>query len=112
MENRKKKVTVLLLMAVLFCVSCSKLDPTGFLYSTVPVNERVKQSLEWNNLNTSRDIEVSGTDYNLLVAGDSHVGTTVNLDALFARANMPGISGLVSNPGLFVCPGPMMGLYL
>lgn len=94
MENRKQKVTVLLLLAVLFCGSCEK-DPLGYLYSSTPVNERVKQSLEWNKSNPAHDISVSGTEYNLLVAADSHVGGTANLDALFMAANMPGNSGLV-----------------
>jgi predicted phosphodiesterase len=95
MENKNKRVIGLILFTVLFCSSCKKLDPTGFLYSTFPVNDRVKQSLDWNTLSPSRDIQVSGTEYNFLVAGDSHVGTVTNLDILLGQANMPGISGLV-----------------
>ena len=95
MENRKKRLTVILLLVMLLYGSCGKLDPIGFLYSTNPVNERVQQSLEWNKLHPVQDILVSGTSYTLVVAADSHVGGTVNLDALITEANRPANSGLV-----------------
>lgn len=94
MENWKNRVKILLLPAVLLCGSCGKLDPKGFLYSTDTVNERVKQSLEWN-ITHSREVSVSGTEYNFLVAGDSHVGGIVNLNTLFTEANKPENSGLI-----------------
>jgi 3',5'-cyclic AMP phosphodiesterase CpdA len=95
MENRKKRLTVVLLLGMLLFVSCRKLDPLGFLYSTTPVNERIKQSLEWNKTHPIEDIQVSGSDYILVVAADSHVGGTLNLDALITEANKPANSGLV-----------------
>jgi hypothetical protein len=70
-------------------------DLTGFLYSADPVNERVKLSLEWNDLNQSRDMVIEGTDYSLLIAGDSEVGGTANLDTLIARSKGPGVAGFV-----------------
>jgi regulator of RNase E activity RraB len=70
-------------------------DLTGFFYSPDPVNERVKLSLEWNNLNPGRDVTIKDHDYSLLIAGDSEVGGTVNLDTLMARANKPGVAGFV-----------------
>jgi hypothetical protein len=70
-------------------------DLSGFLYSPDPVNERVRLSLEWNSLNPGRDVMITDQDYSLLIAGDSEVGGTVNLDTLMARANKPGVAGFV-----------------
>jgi predicted phosphodiesterase len=95
MENRKIKVVIPVVLALLLCASCGKLDIKGFLYSTDPVNDRVKQSLEWNKTHPVEDILVSGTDYTLVVGADSHVGGTVNLNAFIAEANKPANSGLV-----------------
>lgn len=94
MENRKNRVIILLLLVVMVSFSCGKLDIQGYLYSTNPVNERVKQSLEWDEIH-SREVLVSGTEYSFLVAGDSHVGGTVNLNALITEANKPSNSGLI-----------------
>lgn len=95
MEIIRKPESVYLLLILLFCCSCETIDYTGFIYSTDPVNERVKQSLEWNESNPAREILVSGTNYSLLIAGDSHVGGTVNLDSFLIQANTSGNSGLV-----------------
>jgi 3',5'-cyclic AMP phosphodiesterase CpdA len=95
METIRKTEIAFFLCLLLFCSSCEDVDFSGFLFSSDPVNERVKQSLEWNDSHLSRDITVSGAEYSLLIAGDSHVGGTVNLDAFLTQANTTGISGLV-----------------
>lgn len=95
MGTMKKTKTVLLSFTVLFCCSCEDIDFSGFFFYTDPVNQRVQQSLEWNASHPNRDISVSGTEYNLLVGGDAHVGGTVNLDEFLTQANTPGNSGLV-----------------
>jgi 3',5'-cyclic AMP phosphodiesterase CpdA len=95
MEIIRKSKIAFLLCSLLFCSSCEDVDLSGFLFSADPVNERVKQSLEWNEANPAREILVSGTNYSLLIAGDSHVGGTVNLDSFLTQANKNGISGLV-----------------
>jgi predicted phosphodiesterase len=87
--------TALLLFTTLLCCSCEKVDYTGFFYSTDPVNERVKQSLAWNESQPAREILVAGTAYNLLIAGDSHVGGTVNFNSYVTVANTTDVSGLV-----------------
>jgi hypothetical protein len=94
MENRKNRVNILFLLSLMVCVSCGKLDIKGYLYSTDPVNDRVKQSLEWNGIN-SREVLASGPEYSFLVAADSHVGGTANLNALFTEANKSSNSGLI-----------------
>jgi hypothetical protein len=70
-------------------------DLTGFLYSANPVNERVSLSLEWDRLNPGKDLDIEGTDYSLLIAGDSEIGGTNNLDTLISRAKKPGVAGYV-----------------
>ena len=96
MENLKKTGIVYLLISILSFNSCLKdADLSGFLYSTDPVNERVKLSLEWNKVNPDKDVAINDTDYSLLIAGDSEVGGTTNIDTLIARAQSPGVAGFV-----------------
>jgi Calcineurin-like phosphoesterase len=95
MEIIRKPVLAFLLWIILLCSSCEDVDFSGFLFSTDPVNERVKQSLEWNDLHSAREIRVSGTEYSLFVAGDVHAGGTLNLDSFLMKANTDGISGIV-----------------
>lgn len=95
MESRKKTGLVLLVLGAFFCKSCTEVDPTGFFFSSDPVNERVRQSLEWNDMHPARKVVVSGTEYSLLVAADSHLDGTVNLDTLIARAQLPNNAGFV-----------------
>jgi predicted phosphodiesterase len=88
--------TAIILCTLLVCHSCNEdVDNSGYFYSPDPVNERVKQSLEWNDSNPSRSISVSGTEYTLLIGGDIHAGGTVNLEAFIAQVNKPGISGMI-----------------
>jgi UDP-2,3-diacylglucosamine pyrophosphatase LpxH len=96
MGNMKKIKIALLLCTVLFYCSCDEdTDFSGYIYSPDPVNERVKQSLDWNKSHPASEILVSGTGYSLLIAGDIHAGGTVNLDSFLTQANTPDISGLV-----------------
>jgi hypothetical protein len=96
MENLKVTGTISFLIIILSCDSCMKdADLSGFLYSPDPVNERVKLSLEWNNVNPKKDLTVEGTNYGLLIAGDSEVGGTSNVDTLIARSKKPGIAGFL-----------------
>jgi predicted phosphodiesterase len=95
MEIIKKTETILMFLTLLFCSSCEDVDFSGFIYSTDPVNERVKQSLEWNESHPAREIIVSGTEYNLLVAGDIHSGGLVNLGKFITQVNTTDVSGMV-----------------
>jgi hypothetical protein len=96
MGNLKETGIVYLVIIILSCDSCMKdADLSGFLYSNHPVNERVKLSLEWNKVNPSKNLAINGTDYSLLIAGDSEVGGVINLDTLLSRAQSPGVAGFV-----------------
>lgn len=96
MENLKENRVGFFLIIILTCNSCMKdADLTGFLYSADPVNERVRLSLEWDRLNPGKDLAIEGTDYSFLIAGDSEIGGTNNLDTLISRAKKPGVAGYV-----------------
>ncbi len=96
MEYLRKTSIVYFLIAVLTCISCmDDADLSGFLYSSDPVNERVKMSLDWNRNNPDKDLIVKGSEYSLLIAGDPEIGGTVNLDTLISRAKKPGVAGYV-----------------
>jgi hypothetical protein len=96
MENLKVTGFVYLMIIILACNSCMKdADLSGFLYSTDPVNERVKLSLKWNKENPARDLTINGTDYSFLIAGDPEVGGTANLDTLISRAKGQGVAGFL-----------------
>jgi hypothetical protein len=96
MENLRETGIIYLLLIILTFNSCLEdADLSGFLYSADPVNERVKQSLEWNKINPDKDASVEGTDYSILIAGDSEVGGITNLDTLITRAKGPGVAGFV-----------------
>jgi hypothetical protein len=96
MENLKETGIVYLLIIILSCNSCLKdADLSGFLHSTDPVNKRVKESLEWNDHNPDKDVAIDDKDYSLLIAGDTEVGGTTNLDTLISRAKSPGVEGFV-----------------
>jgi hypothetical protein len=96
MENIRETGIVYFLIIILTCNSCmDDADLTGFLYSADPVNERVEQSLKWNDNHPAKDVIFNSTDYSLLVAGDSEIGSTANLDTLIGRAKKPGVAGYV-----------------
>jgi predicted phosphodiesterase len=95
MEIIRKAEILFLICSLLFCFSCEDVDFSGFIFNTDPVNERVEQSLEWNDSHSALKITVPATEYSLLIAGDSHVGGTANLDEFITRANTTGISGMV-----------------
>jgi predicted phosphodiesterase len=47
------------------------------------VNERFKQSMEWNDLHEPKELTINKDSYHILIAGDSHVGGTNNLNQFF-----------------------------
>lgn len=78
---------------VLFTYGCQRnIDLRGTISSTDNANERFAQSLEWNNENPPKTIQVNTDDYSILVSGDSHLGGTENLKRVLDSAAMPEIS--------------------
>lgn len=66
------------ILAILSLAAC-----TGFEDLSETANQRFIQSIEWNNTHSFKEIFVASDDYSILAMGDSHVGTTKNLDELF-----------------------------
>ncbi|MGB8491273.1 MAG: metallophosphoesterase [Bacteroidales bacterium] len=89
-----KKAGHIIIIAIIFSFqSCMKdVDFSGFLYTAEGSNERFDNSMEWNLRHPSKDLVVNSDNYTFLVAGDSHCGTTKNLDFFIGKANAPGIS--------------------
>jgi 3',5'-cyclic AMP phosphodiesterase CpdA len=84
---------VSLLLTITYTISaCSKyVDfPAG-----KSVNQRFEQSLAFNSSHTPREIHVMSDDYSVLSMGDSHVGSTKNLDSFIHRGNEIKCSALV-----------------
>jgi predicted phosphodiesterase len=79
------KKTLYFLLATFLC-SCSKdLDLRGLFYSEDNADERFEQSMSWNTMHESVDLETETDQYSFLVAGDVHAGGTENLDRFISR---------------------------
>ena len=65
-------------------VSCEKV--IEFLQEEHSVNQRFNQSMEWNEKHPYREIVTSSDDYTILFMGDSHIGTTRNLENFLSTA--------------------------
>lgn len=94
MEMGLKKITVLLLSAFVLG-ACEKLDVKGFFVSYEQVNQRFRQSIEWNDDHPRKEITVPVDDYSLFAMGDSHVGGTKNLDTFFHDAIKSKVAAVV-----------------
>lgn len=90
MENKLKISSILILLSFLI-TSCNRvLDFSGVLYSPDRVDSRFEQSDAWNQTHPYKILTVNSENYQLLVAGDSHIGGLVNFDKLVNEAKNPG----------------------
>jgi predicted phosphodiesterase len=81
------------LVIILLLNSCAKdLDFSGLFYSDESANERFDKSMVWNSIHDPLHVIVPEEKYSYLIAGDSHVGGTINLDKFFGKAADPEIS--------------------
>ncbi|MCD6597394.1 MAG: metallophosphoesterase [Bacteroidales bacterium] len=90
----KSLITFLLLISFAFN-ACEELDVRGMFISYESVNNRFEQSMEWNASHPFREIIVSSNNYSILSMGDSHVGSTTNLDIFFKNARGTNASAVV-----------------
>ncbi len=86
----KLKILLLVLISFGFLSCNSNLDFNGFLYSPDRVDSRFEQSDAWNQTHPYKILTVNSENYQLLVAGDSHIGGLVNFDKLVNEARKPG----------------------
>jgi len=93
MEYRKRVRHTLFLAALFALTACLKdYDLSGFIYSADRSNERFEQSMAWNRLHPRQDIIVDSDNYTFLAGGDSHCGSTTNLDIFIEKVLEPEIS--------------------
>lgn len=93
MENLKTKILLPLLL--LFLSSCYEFEMRGFITSYENANERFEQSDEWNQQNGFTEINTPENTYTIHAMGDSHVGSTENLDTFFKQGRNKNASAMV-----------------
>ena len=89
MENKLKISSILIFLSFLITSCYGVLDYSGVLYSPDRVDSRFEQSDTWNQTHPYKILTVNSENYQLLVAGDSHIGGLVNFDKLVKEAKKP-----------------------
>jgi len=87
------RLIILLLISVL--TGCEETDLSGLFKSDESVNQRFKQSIEWNSLHPFREIILPSENYFILSMGDSHVGGTNNLNTFLNIAKSTNAAAIV-----------------
>jgi predicted phosphodiesterase len=85
MENRFKQIASIVFVSLVF-LSCDQFEMRGFVDAYESADERFNQSMEWNSNHPFQEITVSKDDYSFFVMGDSHIGSTKNLDFFLQEA--------------------------
>jgi predicted phosphodiesterase len=99
MATTVKLILLAFLLATGF-TACQKYDVRGFVLSYNSVNDRFAQSMDWNADHPFKTITVSDDSYQVYAMGDSHVGSTDNLDRLISDAENNGAVAVVMNGDL------------
>ncbi len=93
MENKIKLSFILL---VFFLSGCGNiLDTSGFFFPDDLIDSRFVQSDQWNQTNPFKTISVNSENYQLFIAGDSHIGGTVNFDKFVSESKKNSAAALV-----------------
>jgi 3',5'-cyclic AMP phosphodiesterase CpdA len=95
MERKMTKVQLLLIAVALTLSSCTKTSNYG-----ETANQRFILSMDWNNRHAQNEIVELSDEYSILSMGDSHVGTTVNIDSFLTIA-------AISKPAAVVMAGDL-----
>jgi len=90
-----KRIIALLIVTLVFTACFKETALTGMFVSYKSVNLRFEQSVAWNSNHHFKVIDVPNDDYTLLSMGDSHVGSTINLDRFFNIARTTNVSAVV-----------------
>src|SRR4030042_6378107 len=98
MGHQFNRLIIFLMISVL--TGCEETDLTGFFISDESVNQRFKQSTEWNALHPFREINVPSENYFILSMGDSHVGGTNNLNNFLNIAKSTNAAAIVAGGDL------------
>ena len=95
MENRLKLIFSTLVLTFLLSGCNGVLDFSGFIYSPERVDERFVQSDAWNHTHPFKTLTTNTDTYQILVAGDSHIGGLENFDKLLIEAKKPENLGFI-----------------
>ena len=76
MENKlKRTIHISLILMALLLSGCSlNVDIGGFFFPGDLIDSRFKQSEQWNSTHPFKQLIVNSENYQILVAGDSHIG--------------------------------------
>lgn len=88
------KIRLLLLAAITFTISSCEKDDI-FPQEEHSVNQRFSQSMAWNETHPYREIVTSSDNYTILFMGDSHIGTTGNLNNFISIAETNNTAAIV-----------------
>lgn len=93
MELQLKIRLLLLATITLTIASCEK--DVILIQEEHSVNQRFDQSMEWNETHPYKEIVTSSDDYTILFMGDSHIGTTGNLNNFIRIADENNAQAIV-----------------
>ncbi len=82
---------------LILLASCNYIDIPDILFSPSSVNERFKQSQQWNESHPTQIITTSNESYIIMTMADSHVGTTINLTHFLTDAQNRSALAVVIN---------------
>lgn len=72
-------------------------DLTGFVRSTDRVNDRFDESMEWNEVHPFKVLTTDSDNYRLFVAGDVHLGDSINFIEFISKGFDADALALVLN---------------
>jgi predicted phosphodiesterase len=78
MEFKLNQKPLFLITLALMLTAC--MDDIIIISPSESINERFRESLNWNMTHPSTEINVETDDYTIFTMADIHVGTTINLD--------------------------------
>ena len=88
--NYIKPITLSVFAALLLIGCAYDLDVTGFFGTSESVQDRFLGSLEWTATHEEFEVISDAATYSMLIGGDSHVGTVVNLETMLQKAVAQG----------------------
>ena len=88
------KTRLLLLTAISITIASCEKD-IEFPQEEHSVNQRFNQSMDWNEFHHYKEIETSSDDYTIMFIGDSHIGTTKNLNNFISIAETNNAAAVV-----------------
>jgi hypothetical protein len=89
MEYTEKVQLILLVILCTLLPGCTKEETPG------SANQRLNQSVAWNDKHPFKQILVPSDNYNVFSVGDIHAGGTTNMDLMIRKAKNEKVSAIV-----------------